>query len=65
MEVPVGSLYRNTTNFFSMSSEDESSAPKKSLLFEEAMLALKLVIYFKDMTSEIEYDKQECWTMIS
>ena len=65
MELPVGMFYRNATNIVGMASCDESYIPKKSLLFEEALLALKLVMYFKDTTSEIEYDKQECWMMIS
>ena len=65
MELPIGMFYRNTTNFVSMASEDKSLTTKTSLLFEEATLALQIVVYFKDMTSEIEYDRQERWMMIS
>ena len=65
MEIPIGRLYRNKTNVVGMSAENESSTTRTSLLFEEALLPLKIVMYFQDITSDIEYDKQECWMMIS
>ena len=66
MEIPIVKLYRNTTNVVGMSPEDKSSTTTTtSLLFEEAILPLKIVMYFQDITSDIEFDKQECWLMIS
>ena len=66
MELPVGRFYRNSINAVQMSSQnDTNNSTETSLLFKEALFPLKIVMYFKELNSETELDKQECWTMVS
>ena len=66
MEIPVGRFYRNCINAVQMSSKkDNNNSTETSLLFEEALFPLKIVMYFKELNSNTELDKQECWTMVS
>ena len=60
MEIPVGQIYLTAVNFITFSQGTLRNVPKRSRLFEEAISALRIVFYFKEIDSDnIERDQQD------
>ena len=65
MEIPVGKIYSTALNFIDFSQGSIRNAPKRSQLFEKAISALRVVLYFKEIESDdVEFDQQECWVKL-